>query len=242
MKIELILLAIAPILVYILWAYLKDEYEKEPIMILSKFFMLGAITSILGIVVEETLIKINVFDNFSHILYMAFIVAAFTEEGLKAMVLIPTLLQEKHFNEKLDGVIYSIFLSLGFAAVENIIYIFFEDIRSVLEVGLIRGVISIPAHIMFGITMGYYISKYKFTNKSTRKKEYLIMAILSPILLHGVFNFILMIPYRWSIIVFVAYIVILLKVNLDKLDEYTNNSRRRFLGKKRNKGKDDKID
>lgn len=240
MKIELIMLAITPILVYILWAYLKDKYEKEPIMTLSKFFVLGAIISILGIVIEELLIKVNVFDKYSYILYMAFIVAGLTEEGLKAIVLIPNLLREKHFNEKLDGIIYSIFLSLGFATVENIIYIFFEDIRSVFEVGLIRAVVSIPAHVMFGITMGYYISKYKFNNDSTPKKEYLVMAILAPILLHGVFNFILMIPDRWSIIMFIVYIVILLKINLDKLDEYTNNSRKIFLKKKRNKGKDDK--
>ena len=65
-----------------------------------------------------------------------------------------------------------------------------------------------------------------------------------PILLHGIFDFILMIPYRWSIIVFVAYIVFLWKISLDKLDEYTDNSRRRFLKKYigHKKRKDDKSD
>ena len=120
-------------------------------------------------------------------------------------------------------------MSLGFATVENIIYILFEDPTSAFEVGVIRSIISVPAHMMFAIIMGYYISKYKFTGSKSKKRKYLAISILLPILLHGVFDFILMIQYRWSIIVFVAYIVFLWKISLDKLDEYTNNSRKKFL-------------
>ncbi|MGL5348623.1 MAG: PrsW family intramembrane metalloprotease [Peptostreptococcaceae bacterium] len=239
MNTKLILLAITPIAIAILWIYLKDKYDKEPIRLLGKFFFLGAILSILGIVIEEYLIKINIFTGYPYIFYMSFIVAALTEEGLKAMILIPNILREKSFNEKLDGIIYSILLSLGFAMVENIIYILFEDTKIAFEVGIIRGIISIPAHVVFGITMGYYISKYKFENKREIKKKYLALALLYPILLHGVFDFILMIQYRWSIIVFIVYIVFLWKISLDKLDEYTNNSRKRFF-RRNSKRKDDR--
>ena len=235
MNIELILLAIAPIVIAILWIYLKDKYDKEPIRLLGKFFFLGAILSILGIVIEEYLIKINIFTGYSYIFYMSFIVAGITEEGLKAMIFIPNILREKSFNEKLDGIIYSILLSLGFATVENIIYILFEDTKIAFEVGIIRGIISIPAHVVFGITMGYYISKYKFESKTEPKRKYLALALLYPILLHGVFDFILMIQYRGSIIVFIVYIVFLWKISLDKLDEYTNNSRKRFFRRNRRK-------
>jgi hypothetical protein len=78
----------------------------------------------------------------------------------------------------------------------------------------------------------------------SKPKIYLIISIIVPILVHGIFDFILMIPYRWSIIVFIAYIVFLWKISLDKLDEYTDNSRRRFLKKyigHKNR-KDDKSD
>ncbi|WP_330616308.1 PrsW family intramembrane metalloprotease [Romboutsia sp. 13368] len=179
-------------------------------------------------------------------LYTSFIVAGLAEELIKAIILIPNLIREKYFNEKLDGIIYSVFLSLGFATVENIIYILFEDPTSVFEVSIIRAIISVPAHMMFAIVMGYYISKYKFNSSKYKKKIYLIISIIVPILLHGIFDFILMIQYRWSIIVFIAYIAFLWKISLDKLDEYTNNSRKKFLRRYREfrykKRKDDKID
>lgn len=244
MKLELLVLAIAPVATIILWIYLKDKYDKEPVITLSKFFILGILVSALAIYVEELLIKLNTFSKIGYMIYISFIVAGLTEEGLKALILIPNLLREKNFNEKLDGIIYSVFLSLGFATIENIIYILFEDPTSVFQVSIIRAIISIPAHMMFAIIMGYYISKYKFNSSKSKPKTYLIMSIIVPILLHGIFDFILMIPYRWSIIVFIAYIVFLWKISLDKLDEYTDNSRRRFLKKYigHKKRKDDKSD
>ena len=229
MKLDLIVLAIAPVATIILWIYLKDKYDKEPIRILSKFFILGILVSSLAIYTEDIFLKINIFTGKTYIFYISFVVAGLVEEGLKALFLIPNLLKEKNFNERLDGIIYSVFLSLGFATVENIIYILFEDSISAFEVGIIRSIISVPAHMIFAVIMGYYISKYKFTKSKTKKRRYLTLAIVLPILLHGVFDFILMIQYRWSIIVFIVYIMYLWKISLDKLDEYTNNSRKKFL-------------
>lgn len=229
MRLELLILAIAPVITIVLWMYLKDKYDKEPVHILTKFFTFGVLISVLAIYVEEWFININVFKESMNIFYMSFIVAGLVEEGLKSLILIPNLLKEKNFNEKLDGIIYSVFLSLGFATVENIIYILSEDPTSAFEVGVIRSVISVPAHMLFGVIMGYYISKYKFTDSKSEKRINLILAIILPILLHGVFDFILMIQYRWSIIVFIAYIAYLWKISLEKLDEYTNNSRRKFF-------------
>ena len=235
MKFELLVLALAPTIGIILWIYLKDKYDREPIIVLGKFFILGVFISIIAITLESILIKVNIFNGYSNLIYMSFIVAALVEEGLKAIVLIPNLLREKNFNEKLDGIIYSIFLSLGFATVENIIYIIYEDANTALQLGITRALISVPAHMMFAITMGYYISKYRFTNSSVKKREYIILSILLPILLHGFFDFILMIEYKWSILLFLVYLVFLWKINLDKLDDYERNSKKRFFRNRNNK-------
>lgn len=235
MKYKLLFLAIAPSVAFIIWIYFKDRYEKEPIKSLIKFFFLGIAVSIVSIIIESLLMKINVWNGYSYYIYISFIVAGLTEEGLKAVVLIPFLLKEKNFNEKLDGIIYSIFLSLGFATVENIIYVFYESSAQVIQIGITRGLISIPAHIMFATTMGYYISKYKFSVEKLKKREYLIMSILMPILLHGIFDFILMIKYKWTIYVFIIYMIFLFKFNLDKLDYYVANSKLWTMKKKQNK-------
>ena len=242
MKIYILILAILPVSIFVGWIYFKDRYEKEPPLKLIEYFLLGILVSILAIVLELYFSKLNIFSGIAEALYISFFVAAFTEEGLKSIILIPILLKDKDFNEKLDGIIYSIFLSLGFATIENIIYLMRERLDLFFELGITRGLISIPSHIMFAITMGYYISKYKFAEKDDKKNKYLIYAIIIPILLHGVFDFILMIGYRWAIIVFIVYIIFLWKINLDKLDKYTLYSRIRFYKRKDKSRKRDKID
>lgn len=240
MKFELLALAIAPTIGVILWIYLKDKYDKEPVMVLGKFFVLGVFISIIAIMLEFILLKFNVFTGYSSYIYISFIVAGVVEEGVKWIALTPNLLREKHFNEKLDGIIYSIFLSLGFATIENIVYLMYEDSSTAIQLGMIRAVISIPAHMMFAITMGYYISKYKYSGSKNKKRKYLSFSLLFPILLHGVFDFILMIEYRWSIILFIVYIIFLWKINLDKLDNYTKNSKKRFFRRKKHRERKEK--
>lgn len=240
MKIYLLILALIPVGCFIGWIYYKDKYEREPPIKLVEYFVLGILVSILAIFIELYLSKLNNFNGILSNIYTAFFVAALTEEGLKSIILIPMLLREKNFNEKLDGIIYSIFLSLGFATIENIIYLMRERIDLLFSLSITRGLISIPSHIMFAITMGYYISKYKFDKYN--KKKYLYFAVIIPILLHGVFDFILMIGYRWAIIVFVVYLIFLWKINLDKLDKYTLYSKIRFYKRKNKSRKGEKID
>lgn len=242
MKIYLLFLALLPVSCFMIWIYYKDRYEKEPPKTLLKYFLLGILVSILSIFIELYLNKFDIFYGLLSSIYIAFFVTAFTEEGLKSIILIPILLREKNFNEKLDGIIYSIFLSLGFATIENIIYLMKEKSELTFSLGITRGLISIPSHIMFAITMGYYISKYKFTKDDYKKNKYLYFAVIIPILLHGVFDFILMIGYRWAIIVFIVYIIFLWKINLDKLDKYALYSKIRFYKRKNISRKGDKID
>ena len=241
MKIYLLFLAILPVSCFMIWIYYKDKYDKEPILTLVKYFLVGILVSILCIFIELYFNYLNIFNGLASYIYVAFFVTAFTEEGVKSIILIPMLLREKHFNEKLDGIIYSIFLSLGFATIENIIYLMKEKSELTLSLSITRGLISIPTHIMFAITMGYYISKYKF-NKENNKNKYLYFAIITPVLLHGVFDFILMIGYRWAIIVFIVYVIFLWKINLDKLDKYSLYSKIRFYKRISKNNKKNKID
>lgn len=234
MKMNLIIISIAPSITFLIWIYLKDKYEKEPIQLLLKLFLIGALISVPAIVIEDLLFNVRVQNKYIQIAYTSFIVAGFSEELLKAIALISYTIKNKHFTEKLDGIVYSVFVSLGFATVENIIYISYGNSIQTFELGLSRAVISIPAHIMFAITMGYYLSLYKFTIKeNVEKKYYLLKSICIPILLHGVFDFILMFKSRTALMIFFIYLIYLWKVNIDKLDKYTNYSRKRAYRFKR---------
>ena len=232
------LITFLPIISFILWVYYKDKYNRENISILLKYFILGIILSFFAIIIEKFLIDRNIFEDDTNLIYTAFVIAGCTEEILKGLVLYIFSKKEDSYDEKLDGIMYSVFLSLGFATVENLIHINYDS-KMIFQVAFIRAIISIPAHIMFAITMGYYISKYKLRvfyyclnnleKNIAKKRQNLILAFLIPILLHGTFDFILMIQYKWIIIVFIIYIIILATINLNKFNKYMLYSKKRFF-------------
>lgn len=226
-----------PIMIIILLIYYKDKYNKEPIRVLLKYFIFGVIISFIAIYIEKILIDKNIFTQDTDLIYTAFIVAGFTEEMLKGLVLLFLSKKEADYDEKIDGIMYSIFLSLGFATIENIIYINTKSSFSIFEIGVIRGIISVPAHIMFATTMGYYLSKYKFEKNKVKKRQSLFLMFLIPILIHGIFDFILLIQYKWTIVLFIIYLLCLLKINLDKFNKYLLYSKKRFFKRLKSKKK-----
>ena len=98
------------------------------------------------------------------------------------------LRQNQYFDEKMDGIVYAVCVSLGFAAVENVMYLF-SDVESFISVGISRAVFAVPGHFCFGILMGYYYSLAKFYPKSHGKNLFLIL--LAPIIAHGLYDSIL---------------------------------------------------
>lgn len=223
------LLIFLPVVCFVLWIYYKDKYNKESIHVLLKYFILGIVISFFTIVIENFLMNKNIFRDDTRLIYTAFVVAGFTEEIMKGLVLFWSANREKNYDEKLDGIIYSIFLSLGFATIENIIYVNHENIMSVFEIAFTRAFISIPAHILFAINMGYYISRYKFEKNQVKRRQELFSAFLIPILLHGIFDFILISKYKYAIVIFIFYMAILLKMGLNKFNKYILYSKKRFF-------------
>jgi RsiW-degrading membrane proteinase PrsW (M82 family) len=130
-------------------------------------------------------------------------VAAFTEELFKFLVLFLLIWKRPEFNEKFDGIVYAVFVSLGFAGVENVLYV----ISSGVETGIVRAVTAVPAHAVFGITMGFYFGMAKFYVKeqSALKQK----ALLYPIILHGIYDFILFTGIAWLSILFAGFVVYL---------------------------------
>ncbi|MGF7060542.1 PrsW family intramembrane metalloprotease [Brassicibacter mesophilus] len=227
MFMRLFIIAITPAISIAYAVYLSDRYDREPISLLFKTFALGALSVIPTIVVERILNGINIFPGILGIAFTSFIIAGFTEEFFKREVVKRLIYHNRHFNEKLDGVVYCIFSALGFATVENIIYVVFRfSFNS--YVGLYRGILSVPAHSIFAVTMGYYLSLAKFAKNDADEALYLKKSLYMPLILHGIFDFMLMARIPAFGVVFIPYVIYLWITNQRKLNKYIHESKMKF--------------
>ena len=189
---NLLLLAVTPIFIVILYIYYKDKYEKEPRRLLLYNFLLGAIVSII--------ITMIMYYGFNIILPLpdrtsvlqqfirAFFVVGFTEEFSKYIIVKFYSQAKADFNEPFDGIVYAVMVSMGFAATENIMYV----LQGGYYVGILRAFTAVPAHATFGILMGYFVGKAKF---SKNRVVLNITGLLLAILFHGAYDFFLFINF-----------------------------------------------
>lgn len=201
---DLILIAIAPVAVIAFYVWYRDHYEREPISLALKAMAAGILVVLPVIVVENFFSRLG--EGFGGLLsaaYTAFIVAGFTEEFFKFLVLYLLIWKSRDFNDKYDGIVYATFVSLGFAGMENVLYV----MDSGFSTGIMRAVTAVPAHAIFGITMGFYFGLAKFYN--SKQKEFKAKALWLPVVLHGIYDFILMTGIAWLWIVFVGFVIYL---------------------------------
>lgn len=230
MNTRLFIIAITPAILLLGAIYLTDRHDREPVKLLLFTYLLGALSVIPSIVVEEILVRFNLFPGIYGAFYNAFIVAGMTEEYFKRFMILKLPLQSEHFNEKLDGIVYGVFCSLGFATVENIIYVVFTYTNNPF-VGLYRGIFSVPAHAIFGVSMGYYLSLAKFAKDESEKKKNRIKSFLIPVLLHGIFDFILMANIPVLMLFFIPYVVFLWGLKYRKISTFMYDSKMRYRNK-----------
>lgn len=228
MRIRLIIIAVVPAIIGLLAIYLTDRIDKEPAKLLFLTYILGAIAVIPSIIVEELLVRINVFSGLYGAFFNAFIVAGLTEEYFKRLVVLKLPFRTSYFNEKLDGIIYGVFAALGFATVENIMYVAFRYTNNPF-IGLYRGIFSVPAHGIFGITMGYYLSLSKFHIDKEAKRKNKRLSLIMPTILHGIFDFILMANIGGLSLFFVPYVLFLWWSNERKLESFMFESKTSVL-------------
>lgn len=224
---RLIIISITPTIALAIGIYLTDRHDREPWQLLLRIFLLGALSVIPVIFVQRVLLSVNIFSGLLSVAYIAFIVAGLTEEFFKRFVVVRGVYNDENFNEKLDGIVYAVFSALGFATVENIVYVVFRYTGN-YYVGIMRGLLSVPGHMLFGITMGHYLSLSKYTEDPELKRYYYRMSLIIPAILHGLFNFILMAQIPVLMTIFIPYVIYLWVINLRKLNQYIGDSRDRY--------------
>ena len=218
---RLVIIAVIPGIALSLALYLTDRYDREPVKLLLKLFLFGMISAIPTIIVERFLSTVNIFPGLLSIAWTTFIVAGFTEEFFKRTVVMRIAYYHNAFNEKLDGIIYCAFSALGFATIENIMYVV-TGYDADPYIGWYRGLLSVPAHMLFAVTMGYYLSLARFSPDKQTCTHNFTLSLLVPILFHGNFNLILMAKIKFLMILFIPF-VFSLDASLRKLIIFTRN-------------------
>jgi RsiW-degrading membrane proteinase PrsW (M82 family) len=217
----ILFVAFAPIILILVFIYYRDKYEKEPMGLLLKSLVAGAIITVPILIVEIGLGELVTFQEHQKIpaaLYNGFVVAAFTEELFKFLAFFIIIWRNRNFNELFDGIIYAVYISLGFAAIENILYVLGHG----GGVGILRAFTAVPAHALFGITMGFYFGLARFNPEKVSR--YLWLAILMPILLHGFYDFILMSENGYLLLLFIPFLVYLWIAGFRKMKAHSRNS------------------
>ncbi len=166
----------------------KKDIQKEPTSLLVKAVLYGAAICIPVAGLEQAIQTIlfgvdseptSLFGSTA----MAFFVAALPEESFKLLVLWLILRKNPFFDEHFDGIVYAVCIGLGFAAFENIGYIFKSD--EWLTVAISRALLAVPSHYAFAVLMGYYYSVYHFVDRSSKVA---VCILLVPVLAHGIYD------------------------------------------------------
>jgi len=225
---NLLLIAIAPVIIIIIYIYNKDKFEKEPKKFLFKNFLLGAtasilITAIVGAIVSGFL-PVSDVKSVYQMFIKAFFAVALVEEFSKYIIVRYYAQRNKEFNEPFDGIVYAVMVSMGFAALENVLYTFQHGATT----GIMRAFTAVPAHATFAILMGYFMGKAKL---SKNRFQLNMLGLLFATLFHGTYDFFLFINFIPGIYVgaFASLIIgIILAKKAIKKHQISSNFRTKF--------------
>ena len=179
----LLAVAIAPGLALLSYFYLRNQMSTEPRRTLLQSFVYGAIITFPILFIQYVLKEEGTISNefIANVVFTSFI-----EEFFKWLIILIAVFRHVEFDDPYDGILYGAAVSLGFATVENVIYL----LSFGLDAAFMRALLPVSSHALFGVVMGYYYGKGKFIVED-RQKEFLVIALLFPIALHFIYNTIL---------------------------------------------------
>ncbi|GLY09819.1 glutamic-type intramembrane protease PrsW [Pseudobacillus badius] len=180
---------VAPGLALLCYFYLRDQYETEPVTTVAKAFIYGVLLTfpvmfIQYVLTEEKIVLSNVVS--------AFLMSGLLEEFVKWFILFYLIYQHMDFDEPYDGIVYGTSVSLGFATAENILYLLAYGV----EHAFLRALLPVSSHALFGVLMGFYFGKAKFS-RDGKKNRRLWISLAIPFFLHGLYDYILFIESAW---------------------------------------------
>ena len=244
----LMIAAIVPTVVLCVYVFKKDRVEKEPLGLLLKLFLLGVVScspaacgeAMLGDVFASfykgVIRSFVVTDGIGYLYYAlyALIGVALVEEGCKWFFMLRFTKKDKEFNCLFDGIIYAVFISLGFATLEIIMYVVDSGWITAIQ----RAVLAVPGHAFCGVMMGYYYSRWRIFKEAAEIEEKYIkrgfierkvgsfpykenkrLSIIVPVLMHGAYDFCCFVNEAWSTVAFYVLVIFMYIYCFGKIEE-----------------------
>lgn len=194
----IISLGMAPALALMSFFYLKDRIT-EPLPLIIRTFIYGCLLVFPIMFIQYAFES----DQIGNLFVQSFFIVALLEEFFKWFIFLYVIYQHTEFDAHYDGIVYAVAISLGFATVENILYLFVNGI----EYAVSRALFPVSSHALFGVIMGYYFGKAKM-NQHQRLTN-ILLALFLPVTLHGIYNFILgFVTDNWALFV-VPFMILL---------------------------------
>ena len=211
----LLFLAVVPSYVLAKYVYQNDVIEKESKSLLTKLFFGGFLSALIAIIISliiDYFVKSDeMLTSLPKTFIYAFLMVGVVEETSKYIVLRKITWNNREFNYIYDALVYATYVSLGFATIENIMYVFEYGIHTAVT----RALLAVPGHLSFGIFMGYFYGfskKYYLKNDRKNYKINNLLTLLAPSLGHGIFDFCLFSNNSIFLLGYFVYVVILFKV------------------------------
>jgi len=180
--------AILPAFLLVLYIYLRDRYQREPLGQILKGICFGVLSAGIAMLLEMSIQSFGLLSaqpaSWLGAMWNAFVGAAMPEEAAKLLMLWLLLRHNRYFDERFDGIVYACCVGMGFAGTENIIYLF-SNIDSWASVAVGRAIFAVPGHFLFAVTMGYFYSKIHFRDMS---RAYRSLVFVAPVCLHGIYD------------------------------------------------------
>lgn len=212
----LIAAAVIPAVFLMIRVYRSDRLEAESPRLLWQLVKAGILSSLLALLEERIGSAIlNRLVEPNTVLYNAilyFVIVAVAEESSKYLLLRRSSWRTPEFNCQYDGVVYAVFVSLGFALWENISYVMSYGFST----ALVRAVTAIPDHACFGVFMGvFYGAAKKYANAGAAgvSKACRMLAVLFPALLHGAYDYIASMEQQSGSWYFIGFVAVLFLVS-----------------------------